>query len=100
MVWLRNSLRQLKVSITNMWKIISKIGINIYPFFLMAYRTAVHEATGHSPSQLILGQHLRLLIDLILERLEEESPQLTTSYADHLLGKFEDVHQFAHEYLR
>ena len=25
------------------------------PFLLMAYRIAVHEATGHSPSQFMLG---------------------------------------------
>ena len=70
------------------------------PFLLMAYRTAVHEATGHSPSQLMLGRHLHLPIDLIMERPEEESPQLTTSYTDHLFGKLEDVHQFAREHLR
>ena len=70
------------------------------PFLLMAYRTAVHEATGHSPSQLMLGRHLRLPTDLVLERPEEESPQLTTSYADHLLEKLEDVHQFAREHLQ
>ena len=70
------------------------------PFLLMAYRTVVHEATGHSPSQLMLGRHLLLLIDLVLERPEEESPQLTTSYADHLLEKLEDVHQFACEHLQ
>ena len=67
------------------------------PFLLRAYRTAVHETTGHSPSQLMLGRHLRLPIDLVLERPEEESPQLTTSYADHLLEK---VHQFAREHLQ
>ena len=66
----------------------------------MAYRTAVHEATGHSPSQLMLGRHSHLPIDLIMERIEEESPQLTTSYAGHLFGKLEDVHQFARKHLR
>ncbi len=60
------------------------------PFLLKAYRTAVHEATG-----LML---VRLPIDLVLERPEEESPQLTTSYVDHLLGILEDVHQFACEH--
>ena len=56
----------------------------------------------------MLGRHLRLSIDLIMERPEEESPQLTTSYANHLFGKpesicsgkLEDIHQFARELLR
>ena len=70
------------------------------PFLMMAYRTAVHETTGHSPSQLMLGRNLRLPIDLVIERPAEESPQLTTSYADHLYKKLEDVHQFAREHLQ
>ena len=52
------------------------------PFLMMAYRTAVHESTGHSPAQLMLGRHLRLPIDLVIERPVEESPQFATSYAD------------------
>ena len=70
------------------------------PFLLMAYRTAVHEATGHSPSELMLGRHLRLPVDLVLERPEEESPYLTTSYADCLLRNLENAHQFARKNLK
>ena len=33
MAWLRDSIRQLKVSYPNMWKIISEIGIGIYLSF-------------------------------------------------------------------
>ena len=70
------------------------------PFLLMAYRTSVHEATGHSPSQLMLGRHLRLPIDLLLERPEGESPQLSTAYAERLLENLEDVHRFARKHLQ
>ena len=74
-----------------------RLGHPNIPFLFMAYRIAVHEGTGHYPSELMLGRHLCLPLDLVLERPEEESPQLTTSYADHL---FEKVHQFSFEHLQ
>ena len=38
------------------------------PTILMAYRSAEHEATGHTPAELMLGRDLRLPVDLIMER--------------------------------
>ncbi|GFX07204.1 retrovirus-related Pol polyprotein from transposon 412 [Trichonephila clavipes] len=35
------------------------------PFFLLAYRSAVHETTGYSPSQMLFGRDLRLPADLL-----------------------------------
>jgi hypothetical protein len=34
------------------------------PMFLMAYRSAVHETTAHSPAKVIFGTDLRLPPDL------------------------------------
>ncbi|GFX69692.1 retrovirus-related Pol polyprotein from transposon 412 [Trichonephila clavipes] len=39
------------------------------PLFLLAYRSAVHETTGYSPSQMLFGRDLRLPCDLLFGRL-------------------------------
>ncbi|GFS57999.1 retrovirus-related Pol polyprotein from transposon 412 [Trichonephila clavipes] len=38
------------------------------PFFMLAYRSAVHETTGYSPSQMLFGRDLRLPADLLFNR--------------------------------
>ncbi|GFS73665.1 retrovirus-related Pol polyprotein from transposon 412 [Trichonephila clavipes] len=38
------------------------------PLFLLAYRSAVHETTGYSPSQMLFGRDLRLPCDLLFGR--------------------------------
>ena len=69
------------------------------PFLLMAYRTATNETTGLSPDELMLGRSPRLPVDLIIQRPEEEDNQITTPYADYLLQKLENVHEFTREHL-
>ncbi|GFT41489.1 retrovirus-related Pol polyprotein from transposon 412 [Trichonephila clavipes] len=36
-----------------------------FPFFLLAYRRVVHDATGYFPSQMLFGRDIRLLADLL-----------------------------------
>ena len=36
------------------------------PLLLMAYKTAIHEITGCTPAQLMMGCDLRLPIDLLI----------------------------------
>ncbi|GFY22205.1 retrovirus-related Pol polyprotein from transposon 412 [Trichonephila clavipes] len=38
------------------------------PFFLLAFRSAVHETTGYYPSQMLFGRDLRLPADLLFSR--------------------------------
>ncbi|GFU71981.1 retrovirus-related Pol polyprotein from transposon 412 [Trichonephila clavipes] len=38
------------------------------PLFLLAYRSAVHETTGYSPSQMLFDRDLRLPCDLLFGR--------------------------------
>ncbi|GFY08513.1 retrovirus-related Pol polyprotein from transposon 412 [Trichonephila clavipes] len=38
------------------------------PFFLLAYRSAVHKTTGYSPSQMLFGRDLRLSANLLFSR--------------------------------
>ena len=42
------------------------------PFLLMAYRSAVHDTTKCTPAELMFGRNLRLPIDLLYGRPEDE----------------------------
>ena len=47
------------------------------PFLLMTYRSAIHDTTGCSAVKPMMGRELKLPIDLIFGRPEEEPPQTT-----------------------
>ena len=51
---------------------LSKFVEDHLPLLLMAYRTAIHESTGCTPASLMLGRDLRLPIDLLYGRPDEE----------------------------
>ena len=70
------------------------------PMLLMAYRSAVHDTSGCTPAKLMLGRDLRLPIDLIYGRPEEEPAQTVTDYAISMQEKVEHVHNFAREHIR
>ncbi|GBN39028.1 hypothetical protein AVEN_58546-1 [Araneus ventricosus] len=40
------------------------------PLFLLAYRSAVHETTGFTPSRILYGRELRLPCDLLFGVLQ------------------------------
>ncbi|GFW19896.1 hypothetical protein TNCV_3561991 [Trichonephila clavipes] len=66
------------------------------PLFLLAYRSAVHETTGYSPSQMLFGQDLRLPCDLLFRR-PPDTPSSPEEYVQNLQARFEDVHNLARE---
>ena len=70
------------------------------PLLLMAYRTAVHETTGCTPAQLMMGRDLRLPIDLLIGRPEEEVSQVHSTYAEDLQARLERVHSFARTHMQ
>ena len=70
------------------------------PLLLMAYRTAVREATGCTPACLMLGRDLRLPIDLVFGRPEDEMPNTTTIFSEELGKRPEQVHEFARANLK
>jgi len=59
----------------------------------MAYRSATHDTTV--PIKLMMGRELKLPIDLIFGRPEEEPPQSVTDYANMLHKRLERFHKFA-----
>ncbi|GFV88695.1 retrovirus-related Pol polyprotein from transposon 412 [Trichonephila clavipes] len=61
------------------------------PLFLLAYRSAVHETTGYSPSQMLFGRDLRLPCDLLFGR-PPDTPSSPEEYVQNLQARFEDVH--------
>ncbi len=63
------------------------------PLLMLAYRSAVHESTRCSPSQLMMGRELRLPVDLLYGRPEEEDRR--TPYAEALQNRLDQVHEYA-----
>ena len=65
------------------------------PLLLMAYKTAVHNTTGCTPSQLAMGRDLQLPIDLLIGCPEDEICHHISTYAEELQARLEQVHTFA-----
>ncbi|GFU73202.1 retrovirus-related Pol polyprotein from transposon 412 [Trichonephila clavipes] len=53
------------------------------PLFLLAYRSAVHETTGYSPSQMLFCRDLRLPCDLLFGR-PPDTPSSPEEYVQNL----------------
>ena len=70
------------------------------PYVMMAYRTSVHETTGCTPSEMMMGRDVRLPADLLTGRLDDDTYDEPTEYAEKLQDRLEQVHQYAREHLR
>ncbi|GFV95857.1 retrovirus-related Pol polyprotein from transposon 412 [Trichonephila clavipes] len=66
------------------------------PFFLLAYRNAVHETTGYSPSQMLLGRVLHLPSDLLFRR-PPDAPLVPEEYIEKLQARLEEIHHLVRE---
>ncbi|GFV98974.1 retrovirus-related Pol polyprotein from transposon 412 [Trichonephila clavipes] len=53
------------------------------PLFLLAYRSAVHETTGYSPSQMLFERDLRLPADLLFSQ-PPDAPLALEEYVEKL----------------
>jgi hypothetical protein len=69
------------------------------PLFLLAYRSATHETTGHTPSMLLFGREVRLPIDLVTGR-PNDIPLGVDEYTDNLQKKLEDVHHYVRDRIK
>ncbi|GFS49882.1 retrovirus-related Pol polyprotein from transposon 412 [Trichonephila clavipes] len=62
----------------------------------MVERSAVHEATGYSPSQMLFGRDLRLPVDLLFSR-PPDAPLAPEEYIEKLQARMEKMHHLARE---
>ena len=66
------------------------------PLLLMSYRSAVHEATKFTPAMLMFGRELRVPLDLLIGRPQEElDDRGYPEYVERLRKSVETVHNFA-----
>ncbi|GFV47320.1 retrovirus-related Pol polyprotein from transposon 412 [Trichonephila clavipes] len=64
-------------------------------FFLLAYRSAVHETTDYSPSQMLFGRD-RLPADLLFSH-PPDAPLAPEEYIEKLQARMEEMHHLARE---
>lgn len=69
------------------------------PFVMLAYRNAVHESTGTSPSLMMFGREVRGPVELLVPRPIHEEPTEMTEYGLKLRGVLEEVHERARGWL-
>ena len=63
------------------------------PTILMAYRSAVHESTGYTPAQLMLGHDPNLPLDMLIERPPDarDDKVTTTEFAKSLRERMSEI---------
>ncbi|GFU75503.1 retrovirus-related Pol polyprotein from transposon 412 [Trichonephila clavipes] len=61
------------------------------PFFLLAYRSAVQETTGYSPSQMLFRRDLCLPADLLFSR-PPDAPLAPEEYIEKIQARMEEMH--------
>jgi transposase InsO family protein len=69
------------------------------PLLLMAYRTAVHSSTKHTPACLMMGRELRVPVDLTFGSPEANRFENYPQYIHDLQENLETVHEFARKNL-
>ena len=68
---------------------------------LLAYRSAVHESTGQTPSCLMFGREVNLPVDLLYGRPPDEQKfETVEDYVDQLRNRMENVHEYARMRIR
>ena len=68
---------------------------------LMAYRSAVHEATAYTPAELMLGRDMRLPVDLATGRPPgDDSTHLNLPFSQSLQNRLAKAHTHARQWLR
>lgn len=69
------------------------------PSCMMAYRSSVHESTGATPNELMLGREVEVPLDAVTE-LPPDSPGLATDYAQALHQRLAVSHECARQTLK
>ena len=59
------------------------------PFVMMAYRSSVHESTGKTPNEMMLGRNITLPLHIVTGVPDgEDSPETSTGYVNRLKEHF------------
>lgn len=66
------------------------------PLFLMAYRSASHEATGFTPARTNFGREIRLPVDLITGR-PPDAPKSSVDYVSEIQQRLDEIHHLVRE---
>ena len=71
----------------------------ILPYVMAAYRSAIHDSTGHSPNFLMFGREVRAPVDVVLGTPPSDEPATVDAYADELYQRLVTAYQFVREQL-
>ncbi|KAJ8703953.1 hypothetical protein PYW07_013247 [Mythimna separata] len=66
------------------------------PLFLMSYRSAVHDSTGHTPARVNFGREMRLPVDIITGVPPDKTKPVTDFVSD-LQDQLDEVHKRVRE---
>ncbi|GFU12364.1 retrovirus-related Pol polyprotein from transposon 412 [Trichonephila clavipes] len=66
------------------------------PFFLLDYRSSVHETTSYSPSQMLFGRYLHLPSELLFSG-PLDAPLSSEEYIEKFQARMEEMHHLARE---
>ena len=69
------------------------------PTCMMAYRSSVHESTGSTPNELMLGREIEVPLDAITE-FSPDTPSPVTDYAQALHQRLATAHECARQKLK
>lgn len=70
------------------------------PYVMMAYRTSLHEITGFTPNQLVLGREVSTPLDIMYEMPRSVQYAPRDQWAWQLKENMEPVHTFVRENLK
>ena len=69
------------------------------PKLMLAYRSNVHQSTGYTPFQLVFGREIRLPVDAVSQRPQEEFTQYS-NFVSQLKRDLEIAHSLARKHLK
>ena len=69
------------------------------PYCMMAYRSVVHESTGYTPNQLLLGREVEIPLDVITEKTPD-APPMPGEYAEALRKRLAESFEHVQQHLK
>ena len=70
------------------------------PLIMLAYRSSMHESTGFTQNEMMLGREVLLPLDLVIGQAEPNEDSNETEYAAKLSEQMYRIHQFPRQHLK